>query len=380
MNPASFTPRASGQLIVLRPPVAGLTHAFVPNPLPPPDWQFPTELHPLLIDARVALASLNGIARHLPNPDILLRPIQRREARLSSQLEGTMTDPEQQALFEADPQLPTLGATDQLKEVFNYSRALRLYDGTLPLCNRLIKNLHAVLMEGVRGYHERPGEFRTKQNQINRPARYVPPPPDFVDPWMNDLERYLNESDTTDPLVKAFLSHYQFEAIHPFADGNGRVGRLLLALTIQEWCGHSEQWLYMSAYFERSKQDYMDRMLRVSTHGDWTAWIEFCLRGVVIQAKDTETRCDKLVQLHQEFRSRIKAVRGSVRLGALVDQLFITPALTVVGAKHLLNVSYPTAKSDLQKLETHGIVRRLERAANLAFYCDQIYNITYEED
>jgi Fic family protein len=217
------------------------------------------------------LASLDGTGKHLPNPEILLKPLQGREAKLSSQLEGTITDPKQQVLFEADPQYPTSASdpANAFREVFNYGRALRLrLDGEndLPLSLRLIRQLHAVLMDGVRGADQRPGEFRQIPNQIGWPARFVPPPPEYLAEALDAFEKYLHLRDDFDPLVRAFLAHYQFECIHPFRDGNGRVGRLLLSLAIAEWCGLSSQWLYMSAFFEKRKNDYMDLLLRVSTH------------------------------------------------------------------------------------------------------------------
>ena len=263
------------------------------------------------------------------------------------------------------------------REVFNYGRALQLrQQSDLPLSKRLIQNLHEVLMDGVRGYGEQPGEFRTIQNQIGYPARFVPPPPENVITAMNDLEMFMNTPGDLDPLVRAFLTHYQFETIHPFQDGNGRVGRLLLALTIAEWCGLSSQWLYMSAYFERYKEQYMDLMLLVSTHGDWDHWVKFCLEGAIEQANDTERRCDKLLNLHRDFQLRLKG--GSVRLSTLIDGLFENPVVTVVSVRKTFNVTYPTARSDLRKLESLGILQRLPDATQITYYCESIYRVTYQ--
>ena len=266
------------------------------------------------------------------------------------------------------------------REVFNYGRALRLrLDGEndLPLSLRLIRELHEVLMDGVRGSTQRPGEFRTIQNQIGRPARFVPPPPQYLAETLDAFEEYLHIDDDFDPLVRSFIAHYQFETIHPFGDGNGRVGRLLLSLTIAEWCKLSSQWLYMSAFFEKRKTEYMDLMLGVSTDGAWEPWIEFCLAGVVSQAMDTEKRCDKLLVLHRDFHKRLKG--GSVRLSALVDSLFVSPVITVKTVASELRVTYPTARSDLKKLEAAGIVQPLEKMQLITYYCDQIYSVTYED-
>ncbi len=231
-------------------------------------------------------------------------------------------------------------------------------------------------MDGVRGAHLRPGEFRTLQNQIGSPARFVPPPPQYLNETLDKFEKYMHADSDLDPLVRAFLAHYQFETIHPFADGNGRVGRLLLSLMIAEWCHLSSQWLYMSAFFEKRKRDYMDYLLRVSTQGDWESWIEFCLQGVVSQARDAEARCDKLLKLHQDFHTRVKD--GSFRLSALVDDLFKSPVITVTGVRKKFQVTYPTAKSDLQKLVSMGIIRDLEVRDLMTYYCPTIYEITYE--
>lgn len=381
MDVAEFTEARTGVLVRLPQGTTDVSHAFVPDPLPPTSWEWPGELWPMLLEARVRLASLDGTGKSLPKPEILLRPLQTREARLSSQLEGTVTDPQQQALFQADPSYPT-SKTDPVnafREVYNYGQALRVRSqGQIPLSKRLIRHLHSVLMEGVRGCQEQPGEFRTIQVQIGHPARFVPPPPERVDGLLNDFEGFLHAPDQLDPLVRAFLAHYQFEAIHPFRDGNGRVGRLLLALTIAEWCGLAGQWLYMSPYFDRRKQEYMDLLLRVSTHGDWSRWVRFCLEGVLSQARDTERRCEELLRLHRDFHGRLKD--GSVRLSAIVDGLFDTPFVAVTKVRDRFDVTYPTARSDLKKLEGLGILQPLENMRTATYYCSSIFRVTHAEE
>jgi Fic family protein len=383
MDPSIFSENMTGKLVPVPNGPPDVKFAFVPNPLPP-SWEWPGDLWPLLMDARRSLSSLDGTGKHLPNPEILLQPLQNREAQLSSQLEGTFTDPQKQILFQADPSYPT-SATDPnnaFREVFNYRMALRLRMDTqrpLPLSLRLIRQLHEILMRGVRGSELQPGEFRTIQNQISYPARFVPPPPDHIAPALDAFEKYLHSDNYAayDPLVKAFLTHYQFETIHPFRDGNGRVGRLLLSWVIAEWCDLSSQWLYMSAFFERRRKEYMDLMLNVSTHGGWEAWIRFCLEGVVAQAVDAERRCDKLLALHKDFHNRLKV--GSVRLSKLVDHLFSSPVISVNQYKKLFSVTYPTARSDLKKLEAAGIVQQLEHMDEITYYCQTIYGITFED-
>jgi cell filamentation protein, protein adenylyltransferase len=380
MDKSLFDPkRMTGKLVPLT--SEDLKFAFVPDPMPP-KWAWPTTLWKPLIEARKSLSSLDGTGKHLPNPEILLQPLQSREAQLSSQLEGTYTDPQQQVLFEADPQYPTSKSdpNNAYQEVYNYRRALRLkLDGQidLPLSLRLVKELHAVLMSGVRGSNQRPGEFREIQNQIGFPARFVPPPPTELPSALDAFEKYLHAESDLDPLVRAFLTHYQFEAIHPFRDGNGRVGRLLLSLAIAEWCGLSSQWLYMSPYFEKRKKEYMDLLFNVSAQGAWEAWTKFCLEGVVSQSIDAEKRCDKLLKLQIEFRKSIKG--GSVRLSQLIDGLFFRPIITVSQYKNRFGVTYPTARLDLKKLEQAGVVQPLEGLDTITYYCSPIYKITYED-
>jgi Fic family protein len=385
MDPKEFTEQKTGALVpVSNPQRPDAAFAFIPNPLPP-SWNWPSELWPLLLEARRSLSSLDGVGKHLPNSDILLRPLQGREAQLSSQLEGTFTDPPQQVLFEADPKYPTSknDPANAYREVFNYRRALRLRldeENELPLSLRLIRKLHEILMDGVRGQDQTPGEFRKVQNQIGHPARFVPPPPGTqLEQTLDSFERYMHTPDNYDPLVRAFLAHYQFEAIHPFRDGNGRVGRLLLSWLIAEWCDLSNQWLYMSAFFEKRRKEYMDLMLSVSTQGAWESWIRFCLEGVIAQSVDAEKRCDKLLALHKDFHTRLKG--GSVRLSRFVDQLFTSPIVTVTRYKQLFSVTYPTARADLRKLESAGIVQPLEDGGinEIAYYSSDIYRITYED-
>lgn len=382
MDRSEFTDKMTGRLVGVPNAPSDAAFAFIPNPLPP-DWIWPGNLWPLLLEARKCLSSLDGTGKHLPNPEIIIQPLQAREAQLSSQLEGTITDPQQQVLFQADPRYPTSknDPVNPFREVFNYRRALRLRlegKNDLPLSLRLIRELHAVLMDGVRGSEQRPGEFRTIQNQIGWPARFVPPPPQELAEALDVFEKYLHNSDSYyDPLVKAFLVHYQFETIHPFRDGNGRVGRLLLSLTIADWCELSSQWLYMSAFFEKRRKEYMDLLFNVSAQGTWEPWIRFCLEGVISQSIDTEKRCDKLLALHREFHSRLKG--GSVRLSKQVDRLFFSPVITVNQYKHSFNITYPTARSDLKKLEAAGIVEQLPSMDEITYYSAPIYQITFED-
>ena len=356
----------------------GVTHAFVPDHLPP-KWHWPSHLLKPLVDARVALATLDGVGRHLPSPDLLLRPIQLREALRSSSLEGTYASPEQLLLFQIAPEAsPDNSATNAVREVDNYSNALSHYFSgatTLPISLRLIRHLHEMLLKNVRGSDRQPGTFRRTQNQIGLPARFVPPPPHELPNCLNDLEEYMHAESRYDPLVNAFIVHYQFEAVHPFLDGNGRVGRLLLSILIKEWCGLSNQWLYMSSYFEAHREAYIDRLFRVSTQGDWEAWIKFCLEGTVAQAHDTVIRCDRLLALARDFAERIRSIGGKDRLRTIVDLLFVRPVLQVPYLRKHLDLNYPSAKADLAKLAGLGILREVANAKNLTFVCPEIVRI-----
>lgn len=379
-----FTASKTGQLIEIS-GIPGVNHAFIPNPLPP-QWDWPVELWPVLMKAKEELARLDGIGRHLPNPQLLLTPLQRREAQRSSSLEGTYATPQQLLLFEINPaEVEVIGEKEQpAREVTNYRRALQLREEmkeTLPVSLRLIRELHRVLLEGVRGSTAEPGQFRRGQIQIGSGARYVAPPANYLKECLDSFEKYLHQEKHLDPLAEAFLAHYQFEAIHPFRDGNGRVGRLLLSITIEDWCGLSGQWLYMSAYFEKYKDEYIDRLFRVSTEGDWSGWLHFCLQGVKSQALDAQVRCSRLLDLRSSYRQRIDKLDNPGRLYQIMEDLFIRPFTTAPWTQEKYQVSYPTARADLERLVNLGILTdlKLRIRRQKAYLCRDIFNITYDD-
>lgn len=379
MNLDDFGPNKTGNVVRtgLGKPVE---YAFVPEPLPP-DWKWPESLWPLLMKARERIARLNGVGKHLTNPQLLLRPLQQREAQKSSSIEGTVTDPEGQLAFQLEPRDPEseTDPANAYREVFNYRRALqpRQDKTNLPLSLRLIRNLHEVLLEGVRGADRQPGSFRRTQNAIGIPPRFVPPPPDKLADCLDAFEKYIHANHRLDPLVEAFLLHYQFEAIHPFRDGNGRVGRLLLGLMIEEWCELSHQWLYMSAFFEKHRDEYIDRLYNVSAKGEWQPWVEFCLSGVVEQAEDTENRCERLLSLSRTFHSRIQT--GSHRLHAIVEDLFNNPVVRIPPLAERHEVAYNTAKSDIETLVAAEILVELKQATQRTFLAPYILNVIYAD-
>lgn len=379
MEPQSFVAEAPGRLIPMS-GIRGSDYAFVPDPLPP-HWRWPEAMWPLLLKAHRALATLNGVAASLPDPQLMLRPLFQREAERSSSLEGTFTPPRQQALFQLDPEsLKVSGQEgDDYREIANYRQALQAYfenPNALPISLRLIRQLHATLLDSVRGADKQPGDFRRVQVHIGLPPRFVPPPPNELAECLNALEHYVHAPGSYDPLVDAFLVHYQFEAIHPFRDGNGRVGRLLLSIMITERCEMSAPWLHMSAYFDANKNQYIDKLLRVSTHNDWQGWIEFCLQGAVAQARDTEARCRRLIQLRQAAHNKIGRIRGASRLGPLIDRLFSVPVLTIPYVVQESQVTYATARNDIEKLVQIGLLEPAPEAVRpKAYYAAGVLEI-----
>ncbi len=380
MKKSDFKLSAPGRLV----PVVGSTHplvtqAFVPDLLPP-RFEWWNELWPLLSDAESKVAHLAGAGSLLQDPQLLLSPLQQREAVKSSSLEGTFTDQEGQLAFRLDPTMPSSEAdpANAYREVFNYGQAMKAGDEllqTLPLSTRLIRELHAHLMLGVRGQNKRPGEIRNSQVHIGNPPRFVPPVPGELDALLTNLERYMNEDQVLRPLVRAFVVHYQFETIHPFKDGNGRVGRLLLSLSLKHWLNLSSQWIYMSAYFDANKDDYIRLLYEVSTQGNWREWIEFCLLGVIEQASDAGDRCRRLLTLQDEFRQRIATIRASNRLDQIAHGLFTEFVVRVVDVRERFSVSYPTASQDLAKLERLGILRALTGQRVKTYFAPEIVQI-----
>ncbi|MEM9185533.1 MAG: Fic family protein [Planctomycetota bacterium] len=359
----------------------GGDHAFEPAPLPP-DWDFPLELWPLLAEAKSDLKLLEGVGRGLQNPGVLLGPSRDREAIISSRMEGTYATPRQMLLYELDPREVESedDPLNQHREVANYARALEHASETaLPVGLPLIRQLHQLLLDGVRGDDKEPGRFRSRQVAIGENARFIPPAPEKLHDFLNDLDTYFHVTGQKyDPLVDCFLVHYQFETIHPFADGNGRVGRLLLAVMIQELCGLSQPWVHISESFGQDHNEYCGRMYRVSSEGDWAQWIEYCLRSVVSLAKITIDRCDRLRSLHEDQLDRLPKKRGDARLRPIVDLLFHSPALRITELSKTFAVAYPTAQSDVTKLVDVGILAELPDAYPKTFYAPEIFAIAYE--
>ncbi len=336
---------------------------------------------PLLARAKEELGRLDGIGRTLPNRSLLLRPLQRREAIRSSSLEGTYASAEELLLFELESDVgPTTEKTNDWREVLNYAAALRTGTElleTLPLSLRLIREMHLVLLSNVRGKDRSPGEFRRHQVHLGSDRRYIPPPPDELPAALDRFERFLNSADEIDPLIRTFMAHYQFEAIHPFADGNGRVGRALLSLTAYKWCSLSNPWLYVSPFFDRHKDEYISALFSVSTRGEWDQWFDLCCRATIDACRDAIKRCERLLAIRDDHHSRADG-RG-VRMHTIVEALFANPIVRITDLANRLEVTYPTAKADIERLVEAGVLTELRDAYPKAFYARDIFDAAYSE-
>lgn len=393
MQASEFTTSSPGRLV----PTTDSALAFVPAPLPRSVPLEGTTLH-LLGWAEHALGELTGVTARLVNPYLLGAPLLRREAILSSRMEGTYATAEQLAMLEAGNPPTDERAQSDTREVSNYVGAMQVGVEQLlrlPIGLRLICMVHARLLEGVRGHAERPGEFRDSQNYIGRRsdgirgARFVPPPVTEMREALHELENYLHvaphglpspgaEPDPTlaPLLIRMALAHYQFETIHPFRDGNGRVGRLLIPLLLMSHGRLREPLLYMSAYFERHKDAYNDHMLRVSQAGAWRPWLDFFLRGVVESARESIDVAGTLLALRDDWQRRFHSARSSALLIKLVDHLFQSPSMTIAGAAGILDVTPAAASYNLTKLVNAGIlVERTGRKRDQVFVALDILRI-----
>jgi Fic family protein len=367
--------------------------AFVPDP-PPRSLALDGDAIKLLAAAERSLGRLAGVTRREFNPYLISSPLLRREAILSSRIEGTVTTPEQLVLLEVEESegldAPTRARDAETEEVLNYVRAMqhglrRLAD--LPVSLSLIRELHGVLLSGVRGERHEPGEFRRSQNFIGargidsvEQARFVPPPVPEMRDCLDQFEKYLHDEEVELPLlVQLAVSHYQFEAIHPFRDGNGRVGRLLIPLIMVAQERLEDPLLYLSAYFERHRTEYVDLLLRVSQEGAWLPWIKFFLRGVAVSAEEACQQADGLMALRQDYHRRFQADRSSARIIRLIDELFQTPSITINKAARMLGLSHQGAANNIHKLEEAAILRETTgRKRNQVFLADDILRFIYD--
>lgn len=361
MTPEQFTEAAPGRLVEATDALGNRGHAFVPASLPPARDFGARQLRLALSEADQALARLGGMAREIERPDLLFRNFLRREAVLSSKIEGTHTTLADLIIFEAaNSAEPEKRKDDEI--VANYLAAFdygRDRCGDLPIGRRLLSEMHEILMRGADAREKTPGVIRDCLVVIGKPplqnARFVPPPELFVPELLENLDVYLQ--DYKEPLLlKLAVAHYQFETIHPFRDGNGRLGRLLIALALERAGVLTGPLLYLSVYLESHRDEYYDLLLDVSTQGHWEEWIEFFLRGVRTQAVDATARTSRLSDLRKRYHERLTGPRTTQNVHRLIDALFQIPAISVPIARDLLGVKYPSAKALIDRLVEAGIL------------------------
>lgn len=342
--------------------------SFVPSPLPPrPEIEMDDELIDLLLAARTQLARLDSIAERIPSIDLFISMYVRKEALMSSQIEGT------QATLEdvLDP-LIDVNANRDVEDVVNYIRATEFAVDrlrTLPLCGRLLRETHAVLLQGVRGAEKCPGEFRRSQNWIGGEgstlsnARYIPPCPEDMEEAMSDLEKYMNADDTTDELIRIALIHYQFETIHPFLDGNGRVGRLMITLYLLEKRVLKHPALYISYFLKKNRIEYYDRIMEVRAKGNYEQWIKFFLRAVDESAQDAIRAIDELTALQKENVRRIEAM-GKARENTMLLFKYLEqhPIIEIGKTAEALGLSFNTVSGAVKRLLAAGILSQTGKA------------------
>ena len=333
--------------------------SFKPASLPPdPPIEIREQILKELLEANKKVAYLDGLSTKIPNINLFISMYVRKEALLSSQIEGT-----QCTLDDILNPLLEENENRDVSDVLNYIKATEFAITRLksfPLCNRLIKETHAVLLAGVRGQEKNPGEFRTSQNWIGgqgstlKNARYIPPNPEDMLKAMSDLEKYMNEDETLDPLIQAALIHYQFETIHPFLDGNGRVGRLLITLFLMEKKILSAPILYISYYLKMYRIEYYDRMTQIRNTGDYEQWIEFFLKAFIASADDAIETINRLSDLHDSNYQKIincSSARQTANILKLFKYLETNPIVDIKKTANALEVSYNTISSAIEALK-----------------------------
>ena len=349
--------------------------SFRPNPLPPePPIEMSNEMIAKLVDANRKLATLDGLSSRIPNMDLFVSMYVRKEALLSSQIEGT-----QCTLDDILNPFAEENTNLNVSDVVNYIRAEEYAINrlqTLPLCNRLIKETHAVLMEGVRGQEKNPGEFRYSQNWIGgqgstlRNARYIPPNPEDMINAMSDLEKYMNGENSLDPLIQAALIHYQFETTHPFLDGNGRVGRLLITLFLMEKKILSTPSVYISYFLKMNRIEYYDRMTQVRKTGDYEQWILFFLQALSDSAEDAIQTIDELTKIHNRNAQKFENMTKRQQANAMNFLIYLekNPIIDIQKTAAALNLSYNTVAKSVALFVDNGILQQTEKSGRSKIY------------
>lgn len=356
--------------------------SFVPASLPPhPELEIDSDMLNALIGANRSIAALESLATRIPDMDLFISMYVRKEALMSSQIEGTQATLED--VF--DPMI-TENTNRNVADVVNYIKATEYAISrltTLPLCNRLLKETHAVLMEGVRGQEKDPGEFRYSQNWIGgqgsnlKTERYIPPHPEDMINAMSDLEKYMNREDSLDNLIRAALIHYQFETIHPFLDGNGRIGRLLITLFLMEQKVLTTPALYISYFLKKNRIEYYDRMTEVRNKGNYEQWVKFFLMAIEASAEDAIETIDELNALRSKNENIIESMKGSSKNVMLIFRyLESNPIIDIGQTAKAVGISFNTASSAVKKLVDVGILVQTENVSrNRTFSYEAYLNI-----
>ena len=333
--------------------------AFIPSPLPPkPQLNLDSETIEILSKADTAIGRLSGISEALPNPDLFVAMYVRKEAVLSSQIEGTESSLEDVLEYESENRPKTL--PNDVVEVVNYVKAMsyglkRIKE--LPLSLRLIKEIHAELMQSVRGGDKTPGEFRKTQNWVGpkgctlKNARFVPPPPHEMMQALGELEKYMHSKFSYPLLIECGLIHFQFETIHPFLDGNGRIGRLLITFFLCHKEILKKPLLYLSHYFKQNRSEYYDRLMAVREEGDFEAWIKFFLKGVANVAEEACKTSNKIIDLKKKDKNKIiESYKETSKVVIFHEKLFDRPVVSVNDIAKIMNTTFPTAADICKKL------------------------------
>lgn len=385
MEARDFEKSPSGKLV----PTVFNQMAFVPNPLPPR-----LDLNKCMLEvdrASRSMAELKGMSYKVTNPNHLINPLQKREALASSSIEGTYTTASQLLLFDA---LHSPNTDPDTREVANYSSALQAglkLLRNIPISSRLIKTLHAELLKGVtrqRGAEVVPGEFKRDQNFIGsygmrlEQARFVPAPPALTADLMSDLEKFINSDEALQlpPVILNALVHYQFETIHPFPDGNGRVGRLLVPLLLNAHDIMPVPLLYISPFIEKNKDEYINRMYAVSKDGAWEDWIVFFSNAIESSSIDTMNRINKIADLRESYIQHVQQARASALLISIIDILFDSLVISIPQVADKLGITYTAAKANIGKLSSYQILKLLHGRRPKLFYSPDLFSLIFEID
>lgn len=359
---------------------------YLPEKLPLDQEQFATlDILKLSSKAESELGKYSGFLLNLINPMLLISPLVTQEAVLSSKLEGTHATLEDLLNYQAGNKVDV--EADELKEIFNYREALfyalnkistisKSEDGKLPLTSRIIKEMHKILLNNVRGSSKNPGKFKRQQNYIGSLSSisYTPVPANLTDEYMNNLENYIHSEDIS-LLIQSAIIHAQFEMIHPFEDGNGRIGRLLIPLFLYYRELLPYPTFYMSKYFEKDRSLYISNLNNISLKGDWNSWIEYYLRGIIESANESTTKAANIFDLYNYMKNEIMPKLNSVSSIELLDFIFTTPIFSANQVSEKLNVSKGTSYNLINKLIDEKFIITDNSARNKTFLCPQILNL-----